>query len=138
MVWPVLIGAALGAAQQYEQQKQADRQRKVEAAKARYSPWTGVEPGTVQDPSAMKNIGGGAMTGYMMGGAGGAGGEAAAPMPEYDNAQALPLDGSGPLRAAQNPSATPQVHDYSGGLAPGASPWLQMTPQRPAYTPPGR
>lgn len=60
---PLIIGAAMGAAQYYDQQKKAERDRQLQATTARLSPWTGMKPGQVNDPSAVGTIGSGVMTG---------------------------------------------------------------------------
>lgn len=46
---------------------QAERQRKMEAAKARWSPWTGIAPGSVKEPDAFGAALQGGLTGAMMG-----------------------------------------------------------------------
>ena len=66
------IGAGLGAGKHVSDVKRAGKMRKAEAAKTRYSPWTGMQGKTVADPSLMGNLitggAGGAMLGSSIGG----------------------------------------------------------------------
>lgn len=67
-MWPLLLaGAGLGVAKNIEAQSQADAERKRQAAIARYSPWTGMNPnfGAIKEPSLLGNIATGAATGAM-------------------------------------------------------------------------
>jgi hypothetical protein len=58
MFWvPMAVMAAAGAAKHYLSDKPiADQQKRIEAIKARYSPWTGIKPQTVATPNAAGNI----------------------------------------------------------------------------------
>lgn len=49
-MWPLI---ALSIAQMVSQQQQDASNRKVDAAKARWSPWTGMQPGQLQMHSAV-------------------------------------------------------------------------------------
>lgn len=145
MVAPLImaaIGAGMGAIQNAEEERKAKAQRAIEASKARYSPWTGMKPGSVSSPSAMKNIGGGALTGYMMG----AGGAADAPAANAGTAgmgqhMGQAFDGSGLTEANANGAPGAAINygapdasgfDFSSGLAP-----QQAVAGPPGYVPPG-
>lgn len=65
-MWPLIAMAALSAAKSYSDQKQMDRQRSVEAAKARYSPWTGMKGNSVGNADYAGNLMGGLGAGAMM------------------------------------------------------------------------
>jgi hypothetical protein len=68
MAWPLIIGAALGAAKQYGDQREAARQRQVQSQIAKFSPWTGMSAeSNIANPSAIGNVGGGALAGWQMG-----------------------------------------------------------------------
>ena len=95
MVWPVVAAMAAGAvmshqrSQQQEAQQRAQQRKmqRMEAAKARYSPWTGFSPDTRNIPavrtdpwgSAMQGMAAGAQFGSQFGGGGAAQGEIASP-----------------------------------------------------------
>jgi hypothetical protein len=71
MAWwvPVAMmagGYAMGEQQKREQIKEAARQRTLEAEKARWSPWTGVKPRDVREPSSIAAPMQGALTGLSM------------------------------------------------------------------------
>lgn len=70
-MWPVLIamaaGAALGAAKNAEDKKNFRKEQKMNAVKARYSPWSDMRPRDVARPNQMGDIMSGAVTGAMMG-----------------------------------------------------------------------
>lgn len=71
--WGLLIGAALGAYQNEEQRKNAAKDRKLAAATAMYSPWTGLKPNMdIQRPDVFGTVGKGALAGmsYDQGAAG--------------------------------------------------------------------
>lgn len=71
MAWPIwaamAAGAALGAVRSREQQKQADKQRKLQAAVAQNMHWTGMTPNlqAFQGPDTMGNMMQGAAQGAM-------------------------------------------------------------------------
>lgn len=60
---PLAIGGGLGLLRYMEAKKEAPRKRKIEETKARYYPWLRLAPETVDDPSLMENVLGGAMGG---------------------------------------------------------------------------
>jgi hypothetical protein len=68
---PLLIGAlagsGLGLLRTMEQKPEADYQRKVAEATARYSPWTGLAPQQVVEPDMMGNIMQGGVAGAQLG-----------------------------------------------------------------------
>ena len=72
MVAPALIGAGIGGGvgliQYMQARDQEKKDREVEAAKAAYAPWTGMMPGRVKRASFWDTVGGGALTGGMIGG----------------------------------------------------------------------
>lgn len=139
MVWPVLIGAALGLGKQLMDQKSADRQKGVEAAKARYSPWTHMQAGNVQDPNLFANVGGGALTGLMAGGssAPAAAGAGAVPAETYSLGET-----SVPSQGAMNAAPGP-VYNYADPESDVYSSWRKglegssWNMQRPQYLVPG-
>lgn len=54
MPFGLIIGAGLGIANQmFIQKPKEDRQRTLAAAEARYSPWTGMKPGPVNETSPL-------------------------------------------------------------------------------------
>ncbi len=65
--WGALAGAGLGAGKYYEDKQQANRDRQTQATVARYSPWTGMKPEAVHDPSLMGSTMQGATAGLGMG-----------------------------------------------------------------------
>ena len=66
--WAALgIGAGLGLLKNVEGQAQAAAQRKAEAAKTRYSPWTGMMGQAVRSPSLIGDVVQGGATGAMLG-----------------------------------------------------------------------
>jgi len=67
MLIGLLAGTGLGALKHGEEKKAAKADRKVQATKARFSPWTGMMPSDVRDPSLMGNMMTGATGGLMMG-----------------------------------------------------------------------
>lgn len=112
MVLPIIIGAAIGAGKQYLDQQEADRQRALNAQLARYSPWTGMKPGAVANPNAAENIGGGALTGFMM---------------NQNMADKTP---SATAATAPPPAQTPPP-DYSSADFSGQNAWLAMGRKKP-------
>jgi len=71
MAWwvPVAMmagGYAMGEQQKREQKQEAARQRALEADKAQWSPWTGVKPRDVAEPSGTAAPMQGALTGLSM------------------------------------------------------------------------
>ena len=74
-----IIGAIVGAAKHYGVDKpQEEKERKLAAETARYSPWTGMKPGTVKRANLAGSVIQGGATGAMMGAGLGAGAPAAA------------------------------------------------------------
>lgn len=64
----LLAGGGLGLAKGFlVDMPAADRQRKVAATEARYSPWTGIQPQQVQEANPMGSAMQGGMTGAMVG-----------------------------------------------------------------------
>ena len=64
MFWiPLAAGAGLGLLKNIEGENQASAERNRQAAIARYSPWTGMQAHTVQDPSLIGNLATGAAIG---------------------------------------------------------------------------
>jgi hypothetical protein len=60
--------AGMGAAKHFLiDEPAAEKQRKIEATKAMYSPWTGIQPKDVHDPNLGNTMLQGAMSGAMMG-----------------------------------------------------------------------
>lgn len=50
------LGAALGAAKYASDEEAAKRQRNLQAQLTTYSPWTGIKPESVKDPSAIGDV----------------------------------------------------------------------------------
>lgn len=68
MFWiPLAVGAGLGVAKNIEGQAQASAQRKAEAAKTRFSPWTGMVGQAVKSPSLFGDVLQGGAAGAMLG-----------------------------------------------------------------------
>lgn len=63
----LIAGGGLGLLKSAEAQKAAQRERQVQAQMARYSPWTGMQGHSVQDPSMLGNVSQGALSGAMLG-----------------------------------------------------------------------
>lgn len=110
---PLAIGAALGAAKNMEGQAQAKSMRGIEAAKDRYSPWTGLHGQMVRNPSLFGDIATGAAIGATAGSmapaAAGAAGAAGAA--EYAPATA----------GAESATMNPENYSMAaGGAASGA------------------
>ena len=116
---PLIIGAALGAVKQLQEEKQAKRDREMNAEITRMSPWTHMQPDLSKgkDPSAIMNVGQGALAGYSMG-AGGAGGGAGVGRAAKVDTGGLGLtkgvETAGPDMGAMGPNAM-------GGSAAGQS-----------------
>lgn len=62
-----LLGGGLGLLKHGDDKRAAKADRKVQAAKARFSPWTGMTPTDVQQPSLFGNLLSGGTAGLMMG-----------------------------------------------------------------------
>lgn len=68
MGWlPLVIGAGLGALKNLEANQMASKNRQTQSAIARYSPWTGMQPQNVQDPSIIGDVLQGGTAGAMFG-----------------------------------------------------------------------
>lgn len=63
----LLAGAAAGKIKNDQEQQEANRQRKYESERERWSPWTGVHGAYVKNPSEMGNIVQGAGAGLSFG-----------------------------------------------------------------------
>lgn len=64
---PLAIGAGLGVAKFAADKEKEKRERALQAATARYSPWTGMSPQAVAEPSLMGNLVQGGTAGAMFG-----------------------------------------------------------------------
>jgi hypothetical protein len=62
-MWGALAGAALGAYKYNQDKNKENRDRYTAAATARYSPWTGMKPGGIDEADAIGTIGTGAFQG---------------------------------------------------------------------------
>lgn len=62
-----LVGAGAGAIQNKEKQRQANIERQYQADTAKWSPWTGMASHSVQNPSMIGDVIGGAATGLSFG-----------------------------------------------------------------------
>lgn len=62
--WLIGLGAGLGKSMLIDQPRE-ERQRQLEATKALYSPWTGMQPGQVQEADPFGSAMQGAMAGLM-------------------------------------------------------------------------
>ena len=72
MVWWVPLAMAAGGAAMGAMKNQGDEQieaedRRMAAETARYSPWTGMQPGQIRQANLQNNVMQGAMAGGMMG-----------------------------------------------------------------------
>lgn len=122
----------------------ADRQRKVSAVEARYSPWTGIQPQQVKEADPMGNAMQGGLTGAMVGQGVGQTNKMNALMDSQKglmDAQTASLGASGaaPAAAAAGPTylASPGAVQYAPGAGQGmirsaaptygqSMPWLAM------------
>lgn len=78
-----LIGAALGAGKGFMDQDNEDKQRKIAAVTARWSPWTGMQAQLPKGSNILGSVLQGAMAGAMMGKQfGGGGAEAGLKAPQ--------------------------------------------------------
>lgn len=64
---PLAIGAGLGAAKYAVDKNKEKRDRALQAATAKYSPWTGMAPQAVAEPSLLGNVIQGGTAGAMFG-----------------------------------------------------------------------
>jgi hypothetical protein len=62
--WLIGLGAGLGKSMLIDQPRE-ERQRQLEATKALYSPWTGMQPGQIQEADPFGSAMQGAMAGLM-------------------------------------------------------------------------
>lgn len=130
-MWPLLIGAALGAIKGNQNVKKQAENDKFRKAAIAMSPWTNMgDPGALNLPgmldSTAQGAAMGAMTGNMFGGAGGAaaGGGAQAGASQMMGAQAADAFGSGSagsmdgmqMAPAMN-TVNPQMYPYSMMMA---------------------
>lgn len=97
----IAAGAALGLAKNRMAAAQAADERKRQAAIARYSPWTGMQAHSVQDPNMFGDILQGGASGAMLGGG-------------YNAMTAAPAAAGGTAAAAEGASAA------GGSAASGA------------------
>ena len=67
MTMALLAGAALGAGKGFMDQDNEDRQRKIAAATARWSPWTGMQAQLPKGSNMLGSVLQGAMAGAMLG-----------------------------------------------------------------------
>jgi hypothetical protein len=68
MFWiPMAAMAGMSLLKGMGDQARADKQRQAEAAVTRYSPWTGMQGKSVQDPDMFGTLAGGVASGAMMG-----------------------------------------------------------------------
>jgi len=132
MGWVALGGAALGAINNVEKQKQAKKDREREAVLARYSPWTGMQAHPVESPSAFNDVLQGATMGAALG----------QNMKSADSAEAMNAKQGGLVDAqtayyqnlAQQQSPPADGSAGSMGAQPVQKPWMtwdtQMGPNR--------
>lgn len=67
LVLAAIMAAAGAAKTKLQDEPQADAQRRLEAAKAKYGGWTGMQPGQVKNPDLFGNMMAGGMSGMAMG-----------------------------------------------------------------------
>lgn len=129
-MWGALAaGAGLGVAKHYLADKPAaERNRATQAEVARYSPWTGMKPTPVEDPSLFNS----ALQGGTMGASLGQGMDAA------DAQEAMQAQQGGLVDAQTNyynsmagPKYATPVAAGSAGSMGGKSPWNNMSPMAP-------
>lgn len=128
-----LIGGSVGLGKGLliDQPKEA-RQRELAAQTALYSPWTGMQPGPIQEADPFGSALQGATAGMMLGGMGGAGGAAGGAGAAGAGAAATPAMTAAP--GASMSAATPfanagamqnaQMLGYN--MMPGMSPYAGM------------
>lgn len=112
---------ALGGVKALEDQQRAKRQRKVDSAKALWSPWTGMAPGQTPDPSIISPLMQAGMTGAMMGqqmGLSGKGGEGGVKLTDIPADQmALSPDGDALMSPAARRQPKTNFEDMQSWLA---------------------
>jgi uncharacterized protein HemX len=64
---PLAIGLGVGALQGLQQQQQAEKDRKLQAITAQYSPWTHMAPQPVKEANMLGAVAGGGLTGAGIG-----------------------------------------------------------------------
>ncbi len=135
------IGGAAGGADKHAAAADKERrQRSLAASTQRYSPWTHMQAGPIEEAgSGLESIGGGAlgggMTGYSMGGA--FKGAAPTPMTDAGLGKAAPAIGSSAAPAASyglggaagGSVAAPQTYGLGSGIDMQTSPWMDMQNQ---------
>jgi hypothetical protein len=132
-MWPVIIGAAMSAAQYKQQQDKEQRDRELAAETQRYSPWTGMRAGGIQEADAVGTIGSGVMAGYQME----QGMDAQSAQKDYQNKKLANEDrylnimenqGKGSSAA---PSQGPMMSGWGGGaqMGPHQDPNMYRQPQ---------
>ena len=124
-MWPVIVGALVGAAMGAEDQRNFDEKKRVEQARERFAPFTGQRGKTGESPNKWSKIMQGAMAGAQM--AQQMGGEKKAPAP----GETMPAGGqmyntSNPYSEALDmraglPGGGPAASGPGGG--PGGVPW---------------
>lgn len=143
----IAVGGGLGLLKNQMAAKQAAEERQRQAAIARYSPWTGMQSHTVQDPNLIGDITQGAASGAMLGGAYNALG-ASSPATEFassaegagaDTAKYSLMNASAPAANEASKYSLLGANAGSAGtglkllgdtdLAGGNSAWMQMAPQ---------
>lgn len=122
-MWPALLaGAGLGLVKNLEGQRLAGEERKRQAAMTRYSPWTGMQGHSVQDPSLVGDLSTGAAIGAM-------------------GMKMFPASGAAPTgelvaspEAMSSMAAQPDSSPYSlyGAKKPS---WLSLASQQPMQKP---
>lgn len=121
----LLGGAGLGLAKGLlVDQPAADRQRKVSAVEARYSPWTGIKPEQIQEANPMGSAMQGGMTGAMVGQGVG----------QTDKMNAL-MDSQKGLMDAQTASLTANGAASAAPAAAASSPTYLTSPGAVQYAP---
>lgn len=143
LVIGALVGAGLGYLQNKDEKKNFREQQRLNAIKARFSPWTGIHPTNPQQPQGLLGaMGGGAVGGLMAGqsiaaslgqqpqmppeaGAQAASMPGAQPMPPTRQNAAL-LEHGGPTVAAQQQMNGTAYNPYAYPYTQPPSPWMGM------------
>ena len=129
-----LIGGGVGLLNYGNQQNDYNRNMTLAAATAKNSPWTGLKPNVPQSaPSAVGDVGQGALSGAGMGMAIGQNKALISALQGVGNAQnaeagvppTMPSQGSPSLGVNTNMGPAPQMSDYmsGGGTSSSSSPW---------------
>lgn len=125
--WAAVIGAALGGVKANAEDKQNQRDNRVNLTKEQWSPFTGVHGGEMKNADYMGRVMQGASSGAAMGQSMG-GGSSSAPADGGNGqvtaqTQGAAFNGQGPTMAQQNGAPGSALGNYSSPQGNGYAPW---------------